>query len=122
MTYGGAVSSKRVQPDGKVEDIELTIKQGFKATVNMDDKETVIKNLFNFDTKIKGFNQDDTILAGIESRTSSPVRITRDDNLESINVKGLYPCGEGAGYAGGITTSAMDGLKVAEVIIKNHYY
>ena len=82
-----------------------------------------IKEAFiNFDTKIKGFNQDDIILAGIESRTSSPVRITRDDNLESINVKGLYPCGEGAGYAGGITTSAMDGLKVAESIINKYYY
>ena len=72
---------------------------------------------FNFDKKIKGFNDDDTILAGIESRTSSPVRIIRNENLES-NIKGIYPCGEGAGYAGGITTSAMDGLKVAETIIK----
>lgn len=72
----------------------------------------------NFDKKIKGFNQDDTILAGIESRTSSPVRIPRNDQLESITIKGLYPCGEGTGYAGGITTSAMDGLKVAEAIIE----
>lgn len=73
----------------------------------------------HFDKKIKGFNQDNTILAGIESRTSSPVRIPRNDNLESIDIKGLYPCGEGAGYAGGITTSAMDGIKVAEVIAKS---
>ncbi|MBQ8681951.1 MAG: FAD-dependent oxidoreductase [Bacilli bacterium] len=76
----------------------------------------------NFDKKIKGFNQDYAILAGIETRTSSPIRITRNDNLESINVKGIYPCGEGAGYAGGITTSAMDGLKVAESIIKKYTY
>ena len=75
----------------------------------------------NFDTKIKGFNQEDTILAGIESRTSSPIRIPRDESLESTDIKGLYPCGEGAGYAGGITTSAMDGLKVAESIIKKYY-
>ena len=74
----------------------------------------------NFDKKIKGFNQDDALLAGLESRTSSPVRIPRNDNLESIDIKGLYPCGEGAGYAGGITTSAMDGLKVAEVIITKY--
>lgn len=74
----------------------------------------------NFDKKIPGFNQDDTILAGIESRTSSPVRIPRDDFLESTDIKGLYPCGEGAGYAGGITTSAMDGLKVAEFIINKY--
>ena len=60
---------------------------------------------------------DDAILAGIESRTSSPVRIPRDENYESI-IKGIYPCGEGAGYAGGITTSAIDGIKVAEQIIK----
>ena len=75
----------------------------------------------NFDKKIKGFNQDDTILAGIESRTSSPIRIPRDEYLESIDIKGLYPCGEGAGYAGGITTSAMDGLKVSEAIISKYY-
>lgn len=74
----------------------------------------------NFDKRIKCFNQDDTILAGIESRTSSPVRIPRKENLESIAIKGLYPCGEGAGYAGGITTSAMDGLKVAENIIQTY--
>lgn len=76
----------------------------------------------NFDNKIKCFNQDNTILAGIESRTSSPIRIPRDEYLESTNIKGLYPCGEGAGYAGGITTSAMDGLKVAEAITTKYYY
>lgn len=75
----------------------------------------------NFDKKIKGFNQYDAILAALESRTSSPVRIPRNDNLESIDIKGLYPCGEGAGYAGGITTSAMDGIKVAEAIITKYY-
>lgn len=81
-----------------------------------------IKEAFpNFDKKIKGFAAADTILAGIESRTSSPVRIPRDDKLESIDIKGIYPCGEGAGYAGGITTSAMDGLKVAEQIITKYY-
>lgn len=88
-------------------------------------KETSIalKEAFhNFDKKIKGFNNDDTILAGIESRTSSPIRIPRNNQLESIDIKGLYPCGEGAGYAGGITTSAMDGLKVAEKIIAKYYF
>lgn len=75
----------------------------------------------NFDKKIPGFNQADSILAGIESRTSSPIRIPRNEHLESIDIKGIYPCGEGAGYAGGITTSAMDGLKVAEEIIKKYY-
>ena len=71
-----------------------------------------------FNTKINGFNNDDTIIAAVEARTSSPVRILRDDNLES-NIKGIYPCGEGAGYAGGITSAAIDGIKVAEKIINN---
>lgn len=70
-----------------------------------------------FGTKIKGYDRDDAIVAGIESRTSSPICIKRDETFIS-NIKGIYPCGEGAGYAGGITTSAMDGLKVAEAIAK----
>ena len=71
----------------------------------------------NFDHKIKGFNREDSVIAAIESRTSSPVRIERDELFES-NIKGIYPIGEGAGYAGGITTSAIDGLKVVEIISK----
>lgn len=78
-----------------------------------------IEGMQEFGRKIKGFDREDAILAGIESRTSSPLRIVRDDNLES-NVKGLFPCGEGAGYAGGITSAAMDGLKVAEELIKRY--
>lgn len=75
-----------------------------------------IKEAFgDFGRKIKGFDKDDTILAAIESRTSSPVRIVRNEGFES-NICGIYPCGEGAGYAGGITSAAMDGIKVAEEI------
>lgn len=70
-----------------------------------------------FGNKIKGFNMDDVILSGVETRTSSPVRIIRDENYNS-NIQGIYPCGEGAGYAGGITTSAMDGIKVSEAVIR----
>ncbi|MCR4832868.1 MAG: FAD-dependent oxidoreductase, partial [Butyrivibrio sp.] len=70
----------------------------------------------NFGHMIKGYNNDEAIIDGIESRTSSPVRITRSKDYQSINVHGLYPCGEGAGYAGGITSAAMDGIKVAEII------
>jgi len=69
----------------------------------------------SFDQKIKGYADADTVLSGVESRTSSPVRILRDETLQS-SVRGLYPCGEGAGYAGGITSAAMDGLKTAEAI------
>jgi hypothetical protein len=64
---------------------------------------------------LPGFSRRDAVLSGVESRTSSPVRILRDGKLESA-VRGLYPCGEGAGYAGGITSAAMDGIKTAEVI------
>lgn len=68
------------------------------------------------DRKIRGFAQNDVLLSGVESRTSSPVRISRDDDFRS-NIPWIYPCGEGAGYAGGITSAAMDGMKVAEALI-----
>ena len=70
-----------------------------------------------FDRMIPGFADDAVCLAGVESRTSSPVRITRQDDFQST-IKGLYPCGEGAGYAGGITSAAIDGMKIAEAIAK----
>lgn len=68
---------------------------------------------------IPGFAGPDAVLSGVESRTSSPVRILRNEELES-GISGLYPCGEGAGYAGGITSAAMDGLKIAEAIAKKY--
>lgn len=64
---------------------------------------------------IPGFSDSSVLIEGVESRTSSPVRILRDERLES-DIRGLFPCGEGAGYAGGITSAAMDGIKVAEEI------
>ena len=67
--------------------------------------------------KIRGFDDREAVLTGIESRSSSPVRINRGDDLQSLTVKGLYPCGEGAGYAGGIVSAAVDGMKCAEAII-----
>ena len=73
-----------------------------------------------FGKKIKGFDRGDAILAGVETRTSSPVRILRND-LGEANILGLYPCGEGSGYAGGITTAAMDGIKVAEWIASKYH-
>ncbi|MDE6017148.1 MAG: FAD-dependent oxidoreductase [Acetatifactor sp.] len=72
-----------------------------------------VQGMERFGRQIQGFNRPDVILSGVESRTSSPVRIHRDETLQS-RVRGLYPCGEGAGYAGGITSAAMDGLLVAE--------
>jgi hypothetical protein len=76
-----------------------------------------INGMHRFGHMIKGFDRDDCILSAIESRTSSPVRIKRDEHFMS-GIKGLYPCGEGAGYAGGIMSAAIDGMKVAEAIIK----
>ncbi len=73
-----------------------------------------------FSKRISGFCRYDCILSGVESRTSSPVRILRDESFES-NRRGVYPCGEGAGYAGGIMSAAMDGLKVAEAIISRYH-
>ena len=72
-----------------------------------------------FGKKIKGFDKGDTILFGVESRTSSPIRILRDENFIS-SIEGIYPCGEGCGYAGGITSSAIDGIKVSEKIIEKY--
>jgi hypothetical protein len=72
-----------------------------------------------FGHQIKGFDRPDAILCGIESRTSSPVRINRDESMQS-DIRGLYPCGEGAGYAGGITSAAMDGIRVAEMIAQEY--
>lgn len=77
--------------------------------------EAIIEGVHAFDRKIHGFADKEAILSGVETRTSSPVRIVRDEFYES-NMKGIYPCGEGAGYAGGITSAAMDGIKIAEAI------
>lgn len=77
--------------------------------------ESLEEGIQAFDHKIPGYASDHTILSGVESRTSSPVRILRDETMQS-RVRGVYPCGEGAGYAGGITSAAMDGLKTAEAI------
>lgn len=77
----------------------------------------LLEAMEGFGQMIRGFDRPDALFAGIESRTSSPVRIWRNEEMES-KVRGLYPCGEGAGYAGGITSAAMDGVKVAEAIVR----
>ena len=74
-----------------------------------------VEGMEQFGRVIKGFCSGKILVEGLESRTSSPVRIVRDDKLQS-SVKGLYPCGEGAGYAGGITSAAMDGIRIAEAV------
>ena len=86
------------------EPIGSSIEQGIKA----------------FDCPIHGFGRPDSLLSGIESRTSSPVRIERTEKTLESNIAGVYPCGEGAGYAGGITSAAMDGIRVAEAIRRRY--
>ena len=73
-----------------------------------------------FDKQIKGYAMHDAVLTGVETRTSSPIRIKRnDDDLQSLNTRGLFPAGEGAGYAGGILSAGVDGIKVAEAVALN---
>jgi uncharacterized FAD-dependent dehydrogenase len=79
--------------------------------------EAIREALPAFGKQIRGFDREDAVLTGIETRTSSPLRITRDEEtLQSVNLRGLYPAGEGAGYAGGILSAGVDGIKVAEAI------
>jgi uncharacterized FAD-dependent dehydrogenase len=78
--------------------------------------ESLKQALRAFDRSMRGFITDDAFLIGVEARTSSPVRVTRNEELQSVSVKGLYPAGEGCGYAGGIVSSGIDGLRVAEQI------
>lgn len=77
----------------------------------------MVEAIHSFGKKIHGFDRPDAILSGVESRTSSPVRIVRDESCQS-SLRGLYPCGEGAGYAGGISSAAMDGLRCAEAVMR----
>jgi uncharacterized FAD-dependent dehydrogenase len=69
-----------------------------------------------FDKQIPGFAMDDAVLTGVETRTSSPIRIKRNELYQSLNTRGLFPAGEGAGYAGGILSAAVDGIEVAEAV------
>lgn len=82
-------------------------------------EEAFLDGMEQFAGKIPVFCHKDTILAGVEARTSSPVRILRDEKFQALSIKGIYPCGEGAGYAGGITSAATDGLKVAIALMED---
>lgn len=110
----------------KIGSVTPSYKPGITLT-NMDKclpkfiVDSMKESIVEFNKKIKGFSMNDAIITGVETRSSSPIRIVRDeDTLESKNVSGLYPCGEGAGYAGGIVSSAVDGIKVSEKIISKY--
>ncbi|MGN8261427.1 NAD(P)/FAD-dependent oxidoreductase [Pseudomonas sp. SMSB3] len=81
--------------------------------------EAIREALPAFDRQIKGYNLHDAVLTGIETRTSSPLRITRGADLQSLNMKGLFPAGEGAGYAGGILSAGVDGIRIAEAVARD---
>ena len=81
-------------------------------------EQSFIEGMHSFAKHIPDFDRKDAIISGVESRTSSPVRLVRDPKL-LVAAGGIYPCGEGAGYAGGIMSAAMDGLKVAEAIMRD---
>ena len=90
-----------------------------RGLLTEDMEESFIDGMTHFAKIIPDFDRKDAIMSGIESRTSSPLRILRDEEMMSA-IKGIYPCGEGAGFAGGITSAAMDGIRVAEAIIKKY--
>ncbi|EOX4125396.1 FAD-dependent protein, partial [Vibrio cholerae] len=81
--------------------------------------EAIREAIPEFDRQIKGFASEDGLLTGVETRTSSPVCIKRGKDFQSINLKGFYPAGEGAGYAGGILSAGIDGIKVAEAVARD---
>jgi len=110
------------KPSTRIGTIIPSYKPGYTLT-NLNElfpdyiNKTLKEGILYFDRKIKGFANPDAILTGVETRSSSPVTITRNEDLE-CNLEGIYPCGEGAGYAGGITSAAVDGIKVAIKIIE----
>lgn len=111
------------RPSTGAEDVEPQMKGNYQwANVRNIFPEALAldieEGIYAFDQKIHGYAREDAILSGVESRTSSPVRIVRDEDSLQSNILGVYPCGEGAGYAGGITSAAMDGLKVSESVMK----
>ncbi len=105
------------------------VEPSYKPGINLGDLsstlpdyaiEAIREALPAFGKQIRGFDRHDAVLTGIETRTSSPVRVSRDrDTLQSINTQGLYPAGEGAGYAGGILSAGVDGIKIAEAVAKS---
>jgi uncharacterized protein len=103
---GGYQSSYR---PGTTEADLATLLPGYVST-------TLREGIVSFDRKMKGFVTREATLTGVETRTSAPLRILRNENLQSPSLQGLYPCGEGAGYAGGIMSAALDGVRVADKI------
>ncbi len=125
VQYYGDFTGKKGKKDYIKDSFKPRIKGSYvftdlKELLPEDLNTAFVEGMTQFGKIIPGFDDDYCLLAGVESRTSSPVRINRDSDYQSV-IKGFYPCGEGAGYAGGITSAAMDGLAVAEAIAKNYH-
>ena len=122
QTLGDYIDGRRTKKFGRV---NPSVTHGYK-TADLNELFTpsfnalMKKSFYEFDKKISGFSNRDTILTGVETRTSAPVRILRNESFMSISVRGFIPAGEGAGYAGGIMSAAVDGIKCAEAIIKKY--
>ena len=112
------------QPSGALGEVEPSYQPGVKLgdlapALPAYAIEAMREALPAFGRKIKGYDMPDAVLTGVETRTSSPLRLTRGDDCQSLNTRGLYPAGEGAGYAGGILSAGVDGLKVAEALARD---
>lgn len=116
--YGDYIAGKKSSSYGDFSSCHkgLTTFADLNPVFSKEIRSAFLEAMKIFEHKIPGYSREDAILSGVESRTSSPVRIPREEDFMSP-VKGLYPCGEGAGYAGGITSAAMDGIKVAEALL-----
>ena len=128
MTHSFTAPAERLSHfmTGKGENLEASVKASYPVGVNMTSMDSLLPSYItdsvrggieDFDRWLPGFYHPDAMLTAPETRTTSPVRVMRDEALEAIGVGGLYPAGEGAGYAGGIISSARDGLLVAEAIL-----
>ena len=117
---GSAGSSREAGPNAAVEPTYLPGVRQADLSECLPDYviESMREALPKMGEKIAGFDMDDAVMTGVETRSSSPVRIPRTKSLESVSSQGLYPGGEGAGYAGGIMSAAVDGIKIAEKIIE----
>ncbi len=113
FVFGDKATLGKVKPSVKPKTVFAEMEDIFPKFVTDSLKEGIKE----FDKKIKGFADFDAVITAPETRSSSPIRILRNENGESQNIIGLYPCGEGAGYAGGITSAAVDGMKIAENVI-----
>lgn len=118
MLVGDFINSKNSSNFGKVEpSYKMGVKKADLTKIYSEEITLAIKNgIIDMGKRLKGFDSYDSVLTGVETRTSSPIRVLRNENYESVSVTNLYPCGEGCGYAGGITSAGADGKKVAKAI------